>query len=267
MRRALGLLGDGTRPRGDGERIERAEMPPPRTTDRFGNGGLHRRRFVQDGDVPVTVLRRDNGHDTPSHRAAPAAPGPAPTSSRLQRVEAALAAETAARTLADRALAEAQASVRDLQTKIGHAELAKNEAVEALRREREAIAGQQNALASVKAALAEALQRAEDAERHAAEFEDLVAEERQLRRDAEKALKTAEAARQAAERLVEKQSEGADTIVARPGRRTTATSATTSRKRGRPPSPRQPELPEFEPEPEPVKWWLTPAKPAPRRRG
>ena len=108
---------------------------PSRLGERF-NGGLHRRRFVQDGDIPVTVLRRDQGHEAPVHRGA--APAAAPTSSRLQRTEAALAAETAAREKAERSLAEAQSVVRDLQTKIGHAELAKNEAIETLRREREA---------------------------------------------------------------------------------------------------------------------------------
>ena len=49
----------------------------------------------------------------------------APTTSRLQRTEAALAAETIAREKAERSLSETQSVVRDLQTKIGHAELAK----------------------------------------------------------------------------------------------------------------------------------------------
>ncbi len=109
--------------------------PPPRGPDRF-NGGLHRRRFVQDGDVPVTVLRREPGHEAPVHRAV-ATPVAAPSSSRLQRTEAALAAETARREKAERALADLQAVLRDLQTKIGHAELTKTEAMAALKAERE----------------------------------------------------------------------------------------------------------------------------------
>src|ERR1700722_2400854 len=49
MRKALGLLGESSRHRSDGDRMDQ----PARMGDRF-NGGLHRRRFVQDGDVPVT---------------------------------------------------------------------------------------------------------------------------------------------------------------------------------------------------------------------
>src|SRR6185312_13951062 len=54
MRRALGLYGDAPRPRPENERSEPAQ--------RAGGGfmqGVHRRRFVQDGEVPVTVVRRD----------------------------------------------------------------------------------------------------------------------------------------------------------------------------------------------------------------
>jgi hypothetical protein len=133
MRRALGLLGESSRNRPDQERME---QPSRGLGDRF-NGGLHRRRFVQDGDVPVTVLRRDPGYEQPTHRGTPATA--APTSSRLQRTEAALTTETAARERAERSLAETQTIARDLQTKIGHAELAKTEAVEALRQERESM--------------------------------------------------------------------------------------------------------------------------------
>lgn len=257
MRRALGLLGE-TRPRPEAERTE----PPPRAPERFG-GGLHRRRFVQDGDVQVTVLRRDPATEASPHRAASAAP----TSSRLQRAEAALATETAARAQAERALADAQAAVRDLQTKIGHADLAKNEAVDALRREREEIAGLRHELDTLRAELAEARQRTAEAERQAAEFEDLVAEERQARRDLEKALKAAEAARDAAERLVRTLSEEADDDTAfspPPRARTSERPVAEPKRRGRPARVMQPVLPELEPEP--VKWWLTPAKPAGRRR-
>ena len=76
--------------------------------------GVHRRRFVQDGEVPVTVVRRDA-----PDAAHPGAAQSGPTSSRLQRVEAALAQETAARERAERALHEAQAMVQALQTKMG----------------------------------------------------------------------------------------------------------------------------------------------------
>ena len=52
-----------------------------------------------------------------------------------------MAAEIATRERVERGLAEAQAAVHDLQTKLGHADLARQEAVEALRRERESTAG------------------------------------------------------------------------------------------------------------------------------
>ena len=263
MRRALGLLGESQRHRPDVERVE----PAPRSTDRFGSSGLHRRRFVQDGDVPVTVLRRDGGQDAPANRLVPAATPTAPTSSRLQRTEAALAAETAARSLAERSLADAQAAVRDLQTKIGHAELAKNEAIDALRRDRDGMAGLRDQLQTATSDLSEAHQRIADMERQITHLEDQLAEERVARRNLEKSLRAAEAARDTAERLVQSLSEEADVAPAhRPTDRPVVADAPAPRRRGRPPVVRQPVLPELEAEPEPVKWWLSPAKPAAGRR-
>ncbi len=130
MRKALGLLGEGQRHRPEAERSE----PTHRMGDRF-NGGLHRRRFVQDGDIPVTVLRRDQGHELPAHRGAPPRhrPPAAGCSAPRLRWQPRL---RPARRLNGR-LADVQALAHDLQTKIGHAELAKNEAVDALRRERD----------------------------------------------------------------------------------------------------------------------------------
>jgi len=259
MRKALGLLGESPRHRSDGERMDQ----PARLSDRF-NGGLHRRRFVQDGDIPVTVLRRDQGHDIPAHRGVAAASPP--TSSRLQRTEAALAAETAARDKAERSLAETQSVVRDLQTKIGHAELAKNEALDALRRERETIAQLRGECTAYDVRLQEALEQARAAERHAQVFQEQLADERHARRTAEKALRTAESARDIAEQLVRTLSEEMPAA-----RRTVA-----------PPQQRPPRIvPEPEivaipirrnraadpvaAEPEPVKWWLN-TKPVGKKR-
>jgi len=254
MRKALGLLGEGPRHRPEPERSE----PPHRLGDRF-NGGLHRRRFVQDGDIPVTVLRRDQNHDLPAHRGAPAAVPP--TSSRLQRTEAALAAETAARERAERSLAEVQALVHDLQTKIGHAELAKNEAVDALRREREA-AGQLRAdLHDRESRLQDALAQARAAEQAAASSEDELAEERQAHKATEKALHVAEAAREEAERLVRAFSEEtAAPHRPEPKRHTHAEPEVVASSHRRARAVKVPAI-----EPEPVKWWLNP-KPAAKRR-
>ncbi len=264
MRRALGLLGDAPRHRSETDHAE----TPQRTSDRFG-GGLHRRRFVQDGDVPVTVLRREPGHDVSQHRVAPTAP-PAPTSSRLQRAEAALAAETAARVQAERALSETQAALRDLQTKIGHADLAKTEAIEALRRERESHASLREELSAAKAELVEAQGRIADTERNLAVCEQTLAEERHARRSLEKSLHIAEAAREEAERLslaLSKATEEAtyrQPLHSRPFQEPVNSASVPPKKRGRPPAAKQPALPDFEPEP--VKWWLTPAKGSTRRR-
>jgi hypothetical protein len=257
MRKALGLLGESQRHRPDSERSD----PSARLGDRF-NGGLHRRRFVQDGDIPVTVLRRDQGYEAPPHRGV-AAP-PAPTSSRLQRTEAALAAETAAREKAERALGETQTLVRDLQTKIGHAELAKNEAVEALHRERESIAQLRAEGETWEERLQEAQEQARAAERNAHTYHEQLADERHARKVMEKALRGAEAARDTAEQLVRTLSEEVPTPqrIAEPPRRPRVMAepevvAVTAR-RGR--------LPEAAaPDPEPVKWWLN-TKPAGKKR-
>jgi hypothetical protein len=257
MRKALGLLGESPRHRPDAERTEQ----PVRLSDRF-NGGLHRRRFVQDGDIPVTVLRREQGHEVPAHRGV--ASPPAPTSSRLQRTEAALAAETAAREKAERSLGETQSVVRDLQTKIGHAELAKNEAIEALHREREAIAELRAEGESWEERLHEAQEQARAAERNAHACQEQLAEERHARKAAEKSLRGAEDARETAEQLVRALSEEtpAPRRVAEPTRRARVVAepevvAVTAR-RGRPPEAAVAE-------PEPVKWWLNTKSPGKKR--
>jgi hypothetical protein len=262
MRRALGLLGESSRNRPDQERME---QPSRGLGDRF-NGGLHRRRFVQDGDVPVTVLRRDPGYEQPTHRGTPATA--APTSSRLQRTEAALTTETAARERAERSLAETQTIVRDLQTKIGHAELAKTEAVEALRQERESMIPLRADVDAWKERFQDAHEQIQKAEQTARSCQEQLADERQARRAAEKALHVAESARDAAEQLVRTLSEEP----AQPKRAELP-------RRGRPPQV-EPEVveadarrrrtaiavtPEPQAEPEPVKWWLN-TKPTGKRR-
>jgi hypothetical protein len=255
MRRALGLLGEGQRHRPDQDRMEQ----PNRMGERF-NGGLHRRRFVQDGDIPVTVLRREPGHELPAHRGA--AQTATPTSSRLQRTEAALAAETATRERLERSLAETQAVAHDLQTKIGHAELAKNEAIGALRQEREAVAQLRADAQAWEARLQEAIAQTRAAEQAAVVYQDQLADERQGRRAAEKALRASEAAREAAEQLVR-------TLSAEPP--APSRPEPTRRQRAEPevtasPVPRWQPVPEVAvTEPEPVKWWLN-AKPVPKRR-
>ena len=257
MRKALGLLGESSRHRVDADRME----PPARLGDRF-NGGVHRRRFVQDGDIPVTVLRRDQGHEAPVHRGAIA---PAtPTNSRLQRTEAALTAETASREKAERSLAETQSIVRDLQTKIGHAELAKNEAIDTLRRERDAIIQLRTACNGTEERLMDALERTRVAERALHACHEQLNDERNARKAAEKAMRMGQSARENAEQLVR----GLSDEMPRPPP-TEPRHLTSERKTRVIPEPevavaargrRTPEA-----EPEPVKWWLN-TKPTGKKR-
>jgi hypothetical protein len=241
MRRALGLYGDAPRPRPESDRSEPAQ--------RAGGGfmqGVHRRRFVQDGEVPVTVVRRDI--PDAAHSGGGQA---APTSSRLQRVEAALAAETAGRERAERALHEAQAAAQALQTKIGHNELAKNEAIAASKRHLDEIVALKEELAAGAERLQEAETRASDIEEDMRVMRAELAEERRARKLAERLLREAtEEATPAAAYEIAAAPRAPDPVERIPARR------------GRPPTVHaEPEV-----EPEPVKWWLLPAKTATKRR-
>ena len=255
MRRALGLFG-GMRQRADNDR---GDQQAPRSTDRFGpqggNQGLHRRRFVQDGEIPVTVVRRDSVADAA-----------APQSSRLQRTEAALAAETAARERAERALHDALAQIAALQTKIGHAELARVEAVDIARREREANA-QIRAVSDGAEEQLQAMQEQVDAAEHAKRYaQAALAEERAARKVAERALRElTERAEQAeaALRLVEQEAGSDDVAPMKPLPNSAARfgEGKVPARRGRPPgskaAPKMPIAPTSETEP--VKWWLMPS--------
>ncbi len=152
MRRALGLRQDT--PSSDGH-----HPPPPMTN------GVHpaRRRFVHDGEVPVTVVRRDHHHEGESG------------TNQLEAARQAIRTQAAAKERAERSLEDAQAAIRDLQTKLGHERLAKVEALEAIRRLEADKQTAQQTLQSVQA--------------------ELVAERVACRR-AEEKLKAAEAERQ-----------------------------------------------------------------------
>lgn len=186
MRRALGLYGDQARARATPDRTD----PPPRQMDRFTGtghtgtghtgpghiGAGHKRRFVNDGEVPVTLVhglvsnRREHADGNGTRNGAHAQP-----TNRLEVAEAALAAEIATRERIDRALQEAQTTIHDLQTKLGHAELARQEAVETLRREREAMIELRASLQQAKEQAAAAHQAHEAAERAVAEQQERMA--------------------------------------------------------------------------------------------
>jgi hypothetical protein len=99
MRRALGL--------------RQGSSPPAR----FSSSGAHaphpkKRQFARDGDVPVEVLHgRDNSSGV----------------NQLDATRQAVQAQTAAREEAERLLTEARHTIHDLQTKLGHERLARDE--------------------------------------------------------------------------------------------------------------------------------------------
>jgi len=262
MRKALGLLGETPRHRPEPERSE-APTRTPGTLGMFGGGGgggaggLHRRRFVQDGDVPVTVLRRgEAGPDAAAHRGA-AAPLAA-QSSRLQRAESLLAIETATREKAERALHDALQSLRDLQTKIGHAELARNEAQDILRREREAAAASRTMFEGLTAELAGVKEQLQDSQKDAEALQRALDEEKRARKAAEKAQKAAEEELDEAKRLISTL-ESVDTTPTQ-----AASAAGKTRKAAVKANADLFERTSLG-EPEPVKWWLNAKTPAKRR--
>ena len=106
MRRVLGLHGDTPR--------QSATDHPTTMTH-----GSHpqKRRFVRDGEVPVTVIHRDHRQDDTSG------------ANQLDAARQAIRSQAAAREHAERLLAEAQTTIRALQTKLGHERLAKEEVI------------------------------------------------------------------------------------------------------------------------------------------
>ncbi len=152
---------------------------------------------------------------------------------------------------------------RDLQTKIGHAELAKNELINALQHERELIRGLRAEIETLELRVQEAEARAEAAEKAANEHHANLADERHARKTLEKALRAAEAARDSANQLVlnlSDQTRATPRNDPPPRRRPVEEPVVAAVRRGRPPLAVTTEA-----EPEPVKWWLNP-KPAAKRR-
>jgi hypothetical protein len=222
MRRALGLHGQTqTRP-----------APSHSTTT---TNGLHpqRRRFVQDGEVPVTVIHRDHRSDDVSG------------GNQLDAARQAIRTQAAARERAERLLAEAQAAIRDLQTKLAHERLAKDEAIQ--RADAEKQASEQALQATRMELMAERLarQNAEAIGRAAVEASEVVALANQdaaavptVRRPVGRPRKTAAAKPdQAPIRLTH-------TARKKPA---VADDVTGPGKRGRPAKPRSSK---------PIKWWL-----------
>ena len=168
MRLALGLQTEKQSP----DPKQRPEQRRPASMHRAPEPGPsnRRHRFVQDGDVPV-VLRH-----SPMSPAGYATRSPKPVN-RVEAAEAAANAAQLARAKAERHLEEARRVVHDLRTRLGHAELARDEALAAARRYEERLVAAESARAETERA------------RQAAE--PALATERSAREAAEQELKKA----------------------------------------------------------------------------
>jgi len=104
MRRALGLRDQASAP-----------QPPTGARTVQSPNGPHRphRRFVREGEVPVEVVHHESAG-----------------TNQLEVARQAIRALTTSRDQAERQLAEAQNSMRDLQTKLAHERIARDEAVQ-----------------------------------------------------------------------------------------------------------------------------------------
>ncbi len=105
MRRALGLRNTS--------QTQTAPVPAAPTAS---TSHPQRRRFVRDGEVPVSVIHRDHGD--------------AFGTNALDAARQALREQVAARQRAEHLLQEAQATIHDLQTKLAHDRLARDEAAQ-----------------------------------------------------------------------------------------------------------------------------------------
>jgi len=140
MRRALGL-----------------EHQPVASSSQHSSGHTdkhpHKRRFVRDGEVPVVLVGR---RDPPANGVA--LQGAAPVN-KFAVAEAERRSEQEARQRAERALTEAQATIHDLKTKLGHAFLERDEARNTAQR----LEADRRALTLALDAERDARQKAEDA--------------------------------------------------------------------------------------------------------
>ncbi len=122
LRRALGLQSKSASMRTGASRA----FPPQSRVMR----SRRNHKFVQDGDIPVVVLnaRRHQDGQSADSRAASLSPA-----HRKDAEQSAVDTERAARQVAERSLADAQNMIRDLQTRLAHAEFARSEADESAR--------------------------------------------------------------------------------------------------------------------------------------
>ena len=107
MRRALGLR--------ETSASARQNAPPPASA---GAPHPYRRRFVRDGEVPVTVIHRDHNDGAGINR--------------IDAARQALREQVAAREQAEQLLRDALATVQALETKLAHERIGKDEELRSL---------------------------------------------------------------------------------------------------------------------------------------
>jgi hypothetical protein len=86
----------------------------------------HRRQFIRDGDVPVTVVHHDEAGGT----------------NKLEAARQALREQIAAREQAEQQLAEAHVTIEALETQLAHERIAKEEALSRAEVQRQELEGQ-----------------------------------------------------------------------------------------------------------------------------
>jgi hypothetical protein len=213
------------------------------------SSGTHpqRRRIVRDGEVPVTV----------AHRA-----GDGDGTNKLDAARQALREQIAAREHAEQLVQEARATIQDLQTKLAHDRLAREEAVCQAAAERQVIqdelAGERTARLEVERKLDQAVAAGQEAEER---LRAMVAEQKaQMPSAVPPTLNPARNSRtpRRTVRLIHavNVTTGGDGDNHAADNRTPVTVSPDAaptvhlrRRRGRPPKVRQPEEPGF------VKWW------------
>jgi hypothetical protein len=249
MRRALGLM----HARAGAPRAQ----PSPSRTDLHGpghgNGNANghgatptrRHRFVQDGEVPVVLVKNSRPHEHTGNAAA---------GGRVEELEAALGVEQAAREKAERALRAAIATIHELRTTLGHLELGRDEAQRLAAQREAAEAAHQQRQRELEAALAAAANRARTAEA-------ALQAERESRGDADTAVR--EARSTAAAALARAQIAEADlAAIRRAGKPATAAPRKAAAKPATAPKRAKAAATPAGRAQKPVKWWLNTTDPA-----
>ncbi len=255
MRRALEQMG-AKKPR-EGRSSAPVFSNAPMSSRNTVDG--QKRRFVREGEVPVMMVSGSRPPEGQSQRRAAG-----PVSDQVEAVQMSLRAAVAGREAAERGLREAQTTIQDLRTKLGHVALGRDEAIETAKRAEMARAALAHELDTVNGRLAAEVSARARAERLLAQLtppEPIAVSAPVV------AIETPPSPR--------RRGRPPKAAAAPPADENDTPAA--PRRRGRPPKDksiataatevpkRKPGRPRIEREPEPVKWWLpkgSRAKPA-----